>query len=121
MTCTDCETLPALPDQTRCASCHAHAAALAVIRPAPWIVTEHAITRYIERVRPRISRELARQELEAAASTAHYVGSRADGAERWRGPRPRRLRFIVEPGSPPKLITVLAGCEAGRRDRRARR
>jgi len=73
-----------------------------------WFVTPHAVRQYIARVRPGLSYERALGELIRMSEGAHFVREQRNG-ELWRGPKPRRLRFIVcrdMPGKP-QLVTVL--------------
>lgn len=86
-----------------------------------FFVTPHAVTRYIERVRPGIERAQALRELIYIGELAHkvgpYRGLRGLGVELefWRGPRfgnlrQSKLRFVVAPGSGselPQIVTVL--------------
>lgn len=75
----------------------------------PWFVTPHAVERYIARVRPGLAYDVALWELAEQSRGAHFVKLRRDGHELWRGPKPRRLRFIVGHGGgdKPQLVTVL--------------
>jgi hypothetical protein len=74
-----------------------------------WFITPHAVRRYIERVRPGIAYERALSDLVRLSVKAHHVKAIEGGAELWRGPKPRRLRFIVAQGmaGKPQLVTVL--------------
>jgi len=88
-----------------------------------WYVTEHALRRYVERTR-QVTEDRARQiladerarsamlgELIPQTEGAHLVATavRRDGCKLWRGPKPRRLRFVVGPGEghAEALVTVL--------------
>jgi hypothetical protein len=62
---------------------------------ATWMITEHALIRYVERVRPGISYALAAKELERHCAGAHFVKQLPSGVEYWRGPKPRRVRLRV--------------------------
>lgn len=87
----------------------------------PFFVGPHALRRYVqatqlvsearaaqiladERARARVLAELVDD-----VSGAHEVRATRDGCALWRGPRPRRLRYIVGPGEGerPALVTVL--------------
>lgn len=78
-----------------------------------WFVTPHAVERYRERVKHarRLSYEQALAELIRASHTAKFKGTREGGAMLFRGPKPLRLRFVVqpppEPGALPQFITIL--------------
>lgn len=73
----------------------------------PWLITPHAVDRYVERVM-RVPRGRAVEDLIAMAARAHRVKVRADGLWLWRGPKPRRLRLVVDEScDPPRLVTVL--------------
>jgi hypothetical protein len=86
----------------------------------PFFITPHAIDRYIERVRPGISRGQALRDLIEMSRGAHVVKEIEPGLWLWRGPKPRRLRLRVssrEPGLP-QLVTVIEahdGLQANRR------
>lgn len=87
------------------------------ILESPFRITEHAIDRYIERIRPGIPRARALRELCAITRGAHAVKEIEPGLWLWRGPKPRRLRLRVstrEPG-PPQLVTVLTAHDGMRR------
>jgi len=76
-----------------------------------WFVTPHAVWRYIERIRPGIDYEMARDELIEESLHAHFVRRQGNG-DLWRGRRPLRLRFIVgwtdeAVGGLPPLLTVV--------------
>lgn len=75
-----------------------------------WFITPHAVTRFRERTAWDGNYVSARKELEKESQDAHFVKSLDSGAELWRGPKPRRLRFLVGPGEGglPALLTVLA-------------
>lgn len=80
-----------------------------------WYVTPHAVERYIARVRPGVEYRQALGELISMSERAHFVKMRRDGNELWRGPKPRRLRFVVgydQPGKP-QLVTVLFAFDRG--------
>lgn len=73
-----------------------------------WIITEHAVDRYIERARPGISREMARSELELVCDRSHFVSVLPSGVEQWREPKPRRMRLRVErTESELRLVSVI--------------
>lgn len=76
----------------------------------PWEITDHAVQRYIQRVRRGLPYDQAIGELVYQSHHAHFVKALPGGLELWRGPKPRRLRFRVEPagnGGRPRLVTVL--------------
>lgn len=72
-----------------------------------FFITPHAVMRYSERV-GALTYEAALAALIDETARAHFVKRLATGAELWRGPSPRRLRFIVGPGrgEKPALVTV---------------
>ena len=73
-----------------------------------WIITAHAVQRYLERVAPGMSATKAERELRQHCAGAHFVKMLATGVEQWRGPKPRRLRLRVErKGDRLELVTVL--------------
>lgn len=74
-------------------------------RGAALVLTEHAIDRYLERIRPGIDRSRARNELRAIVSGAHLVKRAATGLFIWRGPKPRRLRLYVDDRG--SVVTVM--------------
>lgn len=81
-----------------------------------WTITEHAVDRYLERVRPGASRGHARHELEQHCAVAHYVKTLPSGIEYWRGPKPRRIRLRVErDGDTLRLVSVLEAFDGLRR------
>jgi hypothetical protein len=75
-------------------------------------VSAHAIGRYIERVRPNASRQVALAELILISSTAEKIRTFEDGTELWRGSNKclvPRLLFLVGPtseGTLPVIRTV---------------
>lgn len=75
-------------------------------------VSDHAITRYIDRVRPGLSRSVALAELIRIGSAAEKLRTFEDGTELWRGPKKGpapRLLFLVGPkseGTLPVMRTV---------------
>lgn len=60
-----------------------------------WVVTEHAIQRYRERIDRRATHEEARAVLDNWATSAHYVCTLPSGMEQWRAPKPTRARLRV--------------------------
>lgn len=79
-------------------------------KSGPWEVTDHAVQRYIERVRRGLPYDQALGEIVYQSHHAHFVKALPSGLELWRGPKPRRLRFRVDPsrdGGKPRLVTVL--------------
>lgn len=81
------------------------------------------IERWIERFTPRAFREAERTEEQRAkvrgwildeAERARFVKALDTGVQLWRGPKPRRVRFIVtvcSEGELPALVTVLPACD----------
>lgn len=84
-----------------------------------WFVTPHAVRQFAERaLRMRLSNgpipdKLHRKIVGLIARDsegAHMLKQlRRDGCEMWRGPKPRRLRYVVDPRGfgLPVLVTVL--------------
>lgn len=73
-------------------------------------ITPHAVARYIVRVRgDRIGYERALRELVYQVSNAHKTKDLPGGLEQWRGPKPLRIRFRVDPKAEPmpSVVTVL--------------
>lgn len=70
----------------------------------PWFVSPHAVRRYCERIRPGIAYGQALGELIDQCQAAHFVKTRHDFVQEWRGPKPLRLRMRVHRGV---LVTVL--------------
>jgi hypothetical protein len=74
---------------------------------ATWLITAHALRRYVERVRPGISFAQAAKDLERHCSGSHLVKMLPSGIESWRGPAPRRIRLRVRRnGNRLELVTV---------------
>jgi len=75
-----------------------------------WFITPHAVARYIERVDPRASYEVALARLIAESETATRVKEIEPGVALYRGRKPRRLRYrVAETGEGlPQLLTVLS-------------
>lgn len=75
-----------------------------------WFVTPHAVERFRELV-PCRSYEHALGLLVNESERVHYVRLLETGFHLVRGPRPRRLRYVVAPpdapGRLPALVTVL--------------
>lgn len=74
-----------------------------------WFVTPHALDRYREHVRSDSPGGALLRRLLTEAEKAHFVKALDNGPQLWRGPPPRRLRFIVSvcsDGTLPSLITV---------------
>lgn len=82
----------------------------------PWFITPHALERYAELTGSAGNREEDMARLARETSRAHHVKATRDDCHLWRGPKPRRLRFIVGPGEGEKLalVTVLPACDAVR-------
>lgn len=73
--------------------------------PRRWCVRAHAVTRYIERCEPGMSRALAHGILREASQTAVLVGHRR-GARLYRDPqRPMHAEYVVSEHD--ELVTVL--------------
>ena len=72
-------------------------------------ITLHAIERYRERIERGIPIEHAIAALRHQMSRARYVKNmNHNGYELWRGPKPRRLRFLISRfGEDVELVTVL--------------
>jgi hypothetical protein len=86
-----------------------------------WFITPHAVRRYIQRVAPGLTYEQALGELVHLSESARRVKERAPGIWLWRGPKPRRLRFVVSTrgaGELPQLLTLYAGHDKGWRTMR---
>lgn len=83
-----------------------------------WFITPHAVERF--RDRAGWQRASAYEDVLATlideSRGAHFVKRLETGAELWRGPKPRRLRFIVGhgDGNLPALVTVLRSHDADR-------
>ena len=77
----------------------------------PWFMTPHAVERFRNRAgwQRASDYESALAALIDESRGAHFVKTLNTGAELWRGPKPRRLRFIVGAGDGalPALVTVL--------------
>lgn len=80
-----------------------------------WFITPHAVARYRERIAPGLTYEQALAELIRLSLAARRCGEERSlpGAFLWRGPRPLRLRCIVQErvpvGALPQLLTVYGG------------
>lgn len=73
-----------------------------------WLITAHALIRYVERIRPGISYDRALEELKFHCLGAHPVKELPNGIEVWRGPNPRRIRLRVERANGRlELVTVM--------------
>jgi hypothetical protein len=75
-----------------------------------WFITPHAVEQYRQRALRRADEyETALLELIDESKGAHFVKRLASGLELWRGPPPRRMRYLVGPGEGdlPALVTVL--------------
>jgi len=78
-------------------------------------LTPHAVARYIVRVRgDRISYERALHELSHQVSRGHKTHDLPSGLEQWRGPKPLRIRFRVDPSAEPMpaVVTVMPDCDS---------
>jgi len=76
----------------------------------PLFVTPHAVRRYRERWARGLTYEQALGELINLTKEAKKVKQFKSGAWLWQGPRPLRLRFVVEKsesGKLPVLVTIL--------------
>lgn len=81
-----------------------------------WVITAHALERYVERVHRGISFRKAAQELERHMSGAHYVKTLPTGIELWRGPKPARMRLrVMRVGNTLELVSVLEAFDRLRR------
>lgn len=92
--------------------CGERGAAQAARRSAEgaWFITPHAVRRYQQRVE-RVPYAVALNRLIGESTRAHRVRETRGGNELWRGPKPRRLRFIVGAAGAcglPQLITVMS-------------
>lgn len=79
-----------------------------------WFFTPHAVARYMERVHCP-SWDDAYRALIQESRKAHYVKTKPNGVELWRGGRPLRMRYLVAKtgqGRLPVLLTVLRGHDA---------
>lgn len=77
-----------------------------------WFVTPHAVGAFQRRASGAggMSYEQALGAIVNESRVAHKVKDLHSGAELWRGPKPRRLRYIVAPDDThglPVLVTVL--------------
>lgn len=75
-----------------------------------WLITAHALERYVERVHRGISFRQALEELRIQLNGAHRNESRkfSNGLEEWRGPKPRRIRIRVRrDGDRLEVVTVI--------------
>lgn len=79
---------------------------------APWQISDHAITRYIQRVMRGRTVERARADLVWMLERAHFVKTLPSGMDLWRGPKPLRLRLRVD--GERNLVTVLTDCDRRR-------
>jgi len=78
-----------------------------------WFITPHAVEQALARAgwERGTAYEQALAALIDESRGAHFVKRLPSGAELWRGPKPRRLRYIVRPaadGALPQLVTVLS-------------
>lgn len=84
-----------------------------------WFITPHAAKQFRDRAgwQRADDYESALVELIDESRAAHFVKVLDSGLELWRGPKPRRLRYIVGPGegSLPALVTVLRSHDKGQR------
>lgn len=78
----------------------------------PWFATPHAVERWREHYdREAETYEAALGSLLVECEAAHFVKALDTGPQLWRGPKPRKARFIVSvcsEGELPALVTVLA-------------
>ncbi len=75
-----------------------------------FFVTPHAVAMWRERYEPDATYEQALRRIIVDAGKAHFVKALETGPQLWRGPKPRRARYIVtvcSEGELPSLITVL--------------
>lgn len=78
-----------------------------------WFITPHAVEQALARAgwERGTAYEQALAALIDESRGAHFVKMLPSGAELWRGPKPRRMRYIVRPaadGALPQLVTVLS-------------
>ena len=69
-----------------------------------WDITGHAVERWIERVDTSASPGDAVLAITVDAASAHMIKTQRNGLDVWRGPKPRRARFLVSQG---RLVTAL--------------
>ena len=76
--------------------------------------TPHSVNQYRARVHRGISYERALRELVQESARSHFVKLYNGGVEYWRGPRPMRLRFLVDSSGSglPAVVTVLPAADA---------
>lgn len=97
-----------------------------------FFVTPHAIERYTERIEPGLSYEesLGRmiRDLDGAKKVRDLAPRDGVRCELWRGPRPRRTRYVIgyAEGGLPQVVTVpphatLITCRCGERFERRRK
>lgn len=83
-------------------------AQLKPMRAQRWVITPHAVERYIRRVRPSLTPHKAWRELSMQCLGAHFVKRLDSGIELWRGPKPHRIRLrVMRRGPYLELVTVL--------------
>lgn len=81
-----------------------------------WFVTPHAIDRFRQRTRQsHLTYEQALGAIIDESTRSHKVKDLDGGAQLWRGPKPRRLRYVVVDDGVglPVLATVLFSFDAG--------
>lgn len=85
----------------------------------PWFATPHAVERWREHYdRDATTYEEALGHLLRECDGAHFVKALETGPQLWRGPKPRRARFVVSvcsEGELPALVTVLPPFDGWRR------
>ena len=77
--------------------------------PASWQISDHAISRYVQRVMRGRAVDRARADLLWMLERAHFVKCLPSGLELWRGPKPLRLRLRVDGRI---LVTVITDCDS---------
>jgi hypothetical protein len=69
-----------------------------------WDISGHAVERWIQRVDVTATPSDAANAITADSAAAHLVKRQRNGLDVWRGPKPRRARFLVCQG---RLVTVM--------------
>lgn len=84
-----------------------------------WLLTDHAIERYRERVNRRATYEQAIEELQRDIAGGHLVRKEGE-IEHWKGARPRQIRFRVRraPDGTGEVFTVIEAHDGLQRYRR---
>lgn len=87
-----------------------------------WFMTPHAVRAFMARAAgaSRMTYEQALGEMIREAERAHFIKALDTGPQLWRGPGPRRMRYIVtvcSHGDLPACVTVLPPFDGFRRRR----